>query len=301
MFGRLVLWILSVILVVRFAVPAIVGASAGKVFGEAWLAPGGAGTLLLDSDIRFWGVLCAVLGVLLFVLSFDVKRHLVTLDILMIGVLVGGIVRTVEVALVGVPAPPGIIATVVEWVAPLAWFVGTLSIRREKRFGVEKGLEVDAPKAAVWGLFKDLGGVDDWHPYMESASLDEGPAAGVGAARTCVFGPKMAIRETVKEWDEDGAMAIRIDFLKGLAPPIKDVEARVRVEPLGPDRCRLVLTMSYQAGLGPLGGLMSELFILGQYSGVFDHMLAAAKMRAETGKNVPQVVMPMSGRQLASA
>lgn len=61
-------------------------------------------------------------------------------------------------------------------------------------------------------------------------------------------------------------LPIAIDCLRRLAPPIEDVLASVRVEALGERQSRLV----------------------------------AAKMRAETGGTVPQVVMPMSGRVLAS-
>ena len=109
----------------------------------------------------------------------------------------------------------------------------------------------------------------------------------------------MAIVETVEIWDE-GGMTIGIDFVKGMAPPISDIKASVRVEPLGEARCRLTLTMSFKAGMGPLGGVMSEVFIHGQYRTVFEHMLAAVAARAEGRPDVPPVVMPMSGRQLAA-
>jgi hypothetical protein len=134
---------------------------------------------------------------------------------------------------------------------------------------------------------------------MEAGWLDDGAADhGVGAARTCEFGPKMAIRETVVEWDDGGSMTIAIDFLRGLAPPIEEIRASVRVEHLAGQRCRLVLKMAYRERFGPLGGLLSELAIAGQYRGVFHQMLAAAKLRAETGAVAPQIVMPMSGRKL---
>ncbi len=301
MFQRVVLWLLAVIYLVRFAVPALVSASGARVFGAPWLDPGQEATALLDSDIRYWGVMCATMAFLFVALSFDVKRHLVALDALMLGVLVGAGIRTAEIFLVGVPAGPALVATGVEWVFPLAWFVSTAGLRKLRRFQLSESVVIDAPKAAVWGLFADFGGVDQWHPYMESASLDPGSApSGVGAARSCVFGPKMAIRETVVEWDDAGSMTIAIEFLRGLAPPINDIRASVRVELVGPERCRLVLSMAYQERFGPFGGFLSEMFIAGQYRGVFQQMLGAAKARAETGTLVPQVVMPMSGRVLSA-
>lgn len=299
MIARTSLRLLALIYIVRFAFPALTGASGAVVFGEPWLLDGQAVSPLLDSDIRYWGVTTAAVAAVMFVLSFDIRRHLVVLDLLMIGALAGAGVRTWEIfALGGLPGP-AMIAAGVEWLFPLAWFASTLGERRAKRYGVDDSIEVNAPKAVVWGLFADFGGVDDWHPYMQAAQLLEGPDEGVGARRHCEFGPKMAIVETVEIWDE-GGMTIGIDFVKGIAPPISDIKASVRVEPLGEARCRLTLAMSFKAGMGPLGGVMSEMFIHGQYRSVFEHMLAAVAARAEGRPDVPPVVMPMSGRQLAA-
>ena len=75
----------------------------------------------------------------------------------------------------------------------------------------------------------------------------------------------------------------------------------VRVEPLGASRCRLVLTMSYTTKLGPLGTVLSEMLVIPQYESVFDSMLKAASTYATTGRAVPSVVMPGSGRVLTPA
>ena len=62
MFTRALLWLFALVHVVRFTVPAFVGGSAGGPFGDPWLTDPTAGTLLLDSDLHYWGVLCAVVG-----------------------------------------------------------------------------------------------------------------------------------------------------------------------------------------------------------------------------------------------
>ena len=167
---------------------------------------------------------------------------------------------------------------------------------------IEKSIEVQRPSADVWGLFADFAGVDDWHPYMESAHIEGELTEGVGAARICAFGPKMAIRETVVEWG-DRQMVIAIDFVKGMAPPMRDIRASVVVTPLddGDTRCDLKLTMQYQTTLGPIGWLADKLMITRQYKGVFDDMLAAAKGQSEAGDPGPQIAMPGSGRVLAAS
>lgn len=166
---------------------------------------------------------------------------------------------------------------------------------------IERSIEVDAPAAKVWGVFADFAGVAAWHPYMESARLDEGSAAeGVGAARICEFGPKMAIRETVQAWDDNGSMTIGIDFVRGMAPPIRDIAAAVHVKPNGDDRSTLTLTMQYTPKLWVLGRLLDVVMIVPQYRTVFGHMLEAAKQYAQTGETVEPVVMTGSGRQLSA-
>ena len=166
---------------------------------------------------------------------------------------------------------------------------------------IERSIEVDAPAAAVWGVFADFAGVAQWHPYMEGARLDEGSAdRGIGAARICEFGPKLAIRETVRTWDDDGTMTISIDFIRGMAPPIRDIVAGVNVVPTGRSTSVLTLTMKYEPTLWLLGALADKLMVTPQYRTVFGHMLAAAKSYAETGKAIDPIAMPGSGRQLAN-
>ncbi|MEM7155016.1 MAG: SRPBCC family protein [Myxococcota bacterium] len=166
---------------------------------------------------------------------------------------------------------------------------------------IERSIQVDAPAAAVWGVFADFAGVAQWHPYMEGAHLDEGSAEhGIGAARICEFGPKMAIRETVRTWDDDGAMTISIDFIRGMAPPIRDIVAGVCVTATGPTSSTLTLTMRYETKLWVLGMLADHFMVVPQYRAVFGHMLAAAKAYAETGAAIEPIAMPGSGRQLAN-
>ena len=165
---------------------------------------------------------------------------------------------------------------------------------------IEKSTVVDTPARQIWDVFADFGGVNDWHPYFEKAYLeDEERPRGVGAARICEFGPKMAIRETVTHWSDNDRMEIAIDFVRGMAPPIRDIIASVRVEDLEPGQSRLTLTMKYNTRLGPIGWLANKLFVISQYEQVFDNMLPAAKAFAETGRAPEQIAMTGSGRMLA--
>lgn len=296
---RILLWTFAGVYVARFAWPALVSAGGGAPFGEPWLTDPAAGTPLLDSDLRYFGVACLTIAALFVVASFQVERLLVAVDLVMLFVLLGACVRTAEIALVGVPPPPAVVAAVVEWVVPALWFWSVHDLRRRRRVRLQRSTQVARPAADVWAVFANFGAVDAWHPYMESAQLEAGPERGVGAARVCKFGPRLAIRETVTMWDDAGGMEIAIDFVRGLAPPITDVRAGVRVEPLAEDRSRLTLTMAYTPTAGPIGSLLNEVVVVGQYERVFESMLAAASAWAEDGRAAPQIAMPGSGRRLA--
>jgi hypothetical protein len=130
MFPKILLRLFAVVYIVRFAVPALVFASSGGPFGEPWLHDRQAGTLLLNSDIRYWGVTCASAAALFVVASTDIARYRVAIDIIMAGALVGGAIRTAELIVVGPHPLPGLVAMVLEYAFPVAWFLSTRRIPR---------------------------------------------------------------------------------------------------------------------------------------------------------------------------
>ena len=129
MLPKILLRLFALVYIARFAIPALLFASAGGPFGVPWLRNANDGTLLLDSDMRYWGMTCASISVLFAVASFDVARHRLAVDVLMAGALAGGFIRTIELVLVGVPPGPGVVAMILEYVFPIAWFVSTRTLR----------------------------------------------------------------------------------------------------------------------------------------------------------------------------
>jgi hypothetical protein len=136
MLPKILLRLFAIVYIVRFAMPALIFASGGGPFGEAWLRDPHMGTLLLDSDMRYWGVTCASISVLFAVASLDVARHRLAVDIIMAGALAGAVIRTVELIFVGVHPLPGLVAMILEYAFPIAWFLSTRQIRAQ---GSEKG------------------------------------------------------------------------------------------------------------------------------------------------------------------
>jgi hypothetical protein len=132
MLPKILLRLFAIVYIARFAIPALTHASAGGPFGEPWLHDRQAGTLLLDSDIRYWGVTCASIAALFAYASFDIVRHRLAVDIIMAGSLAGGVIRTFELLFVGVHPLPGLVAMLFEYAFPIGWFLSTRQIRRRE-------------------------------------------------------------------------------------------------------------------------------------------------------------------------
>jgi Domain of unknown function (DUF4345) len=130
MLPKLLLRLFAIVYIARFAIPALMHASAGGPFGEPWLHDRQAGTLLLNSDIRYWGVTCASIAALFAFASFDIGRHRLAVDIIMAGALAGGVIRTFELLFVGVHPLPGLVAMIFEYAFPIGWFLSTRQIRQ---------------------------------------------------------------------------------------------------------------------------------------------------------------------------
>ncbi len=183
-------------------------------------------------------------------------------------------------------------------VGAVAWAIAGRTRRRARRAGIEASGWIDASPHRVWTLYEPFGDGAVWHPMLQSSHRVEGtPDTGVGAVRECHFGPRMTVREEILERPADG-LVIGVDMVRGPAPPTPHCAARVVIEPEG-DGTRLTLQMEWQTGLGVLGQLLDAFVLPAQNRATFEQVVAAATAYAETGEPVPQVAMPMSGRQLA--
>src|SRR2546423_15334932 len=72
---------------------------------------------------------------------------------------------------------------------------------------------LDAPPETVWPLLRDFAAIGDWHPFLPSVRIDDGPADRVGCVR--VFPEAGGHRERLVALD-DPARRIE-DTLEGTA------------------------------------------------------------------------------------
>src|SRR5438874_9815604 len=88
---------------------------------------------------------------------------------------------------------------------------------------------LDAPPETVWPLLRDFAAIGDWHPFLPSVRIDDGPADRVGCVR--VFPEAGGHRERLVALD-DRARRIEYTFEDTAGLPVRDYVSAMRVEPV---------------------------------------------------------------------
>lgn len=149
---------------------------------------------------------------------------------------------------------------------------------------------ISASPQRVWEVLADLGGVAAYHPFATKAYYTTDQRAGDGAARICEFGDDFAVREVASGWVDGETYTMSIEFIRGQAPPITDINARLSVVPAG-EGSRATIEMSYTPKFGPVGALMDAAMIRGQYSKMLTGMMVGLKHHVETGEHMDRSVL----------
>ena len=124
------LGISGLLMLFRFGAPALIfGATGPGPFGNRWLAEGNTATLLLDSDLRFFGAMMLGLGAIFFWTISRVEAFGPVIYILACAVALGSAARIYGRIVYGNPGTAGTIPIVIEAVIPfllilLRYYVG---------------------------------------------------------------------------------------------------------------------------------------------------------------------------------
>lgn len=146
-------------------------------------------------------------------------------------------------------------------------------------------IEIDASQEKVWKLMANLGDVNKFHPFVPTSYYTTDQLSGVGSARVCEFSPKMAIEETVVDWQDGKSLTLEIAFLKGPTPPVNNMRGTLAVKAQGIGSVAS-MEMSYEPKFGPVGALMDTMMIRRQYDKMMPGVLKGLKHHAETGEEV---------------
>jgi|SRR5215831_6380180 len=127
---QILLAISGLLMFFRFGGPALIfGATGPGPFGNRWLAQGTIGTLLLDSDLRFFGAMILGLGVVFFWMMARIEESGPLIYILSVAVALGAAARIYARITYGSAGTAGTIPIVIESVipillVPLRYYVG---------------------------------------------------------------------------------------------------------------------------------------------------------------------------------
>jgi hypothetical protein len=118
----------------RFGGPALIfGATGPGPLGNRWLAEGTTATLLLDSDLRFFGALMLGIGAIFFVAILREKTFGAVIYILACAVAVGAAARIYARITYGNPGTAGTIPVAIEVVLPFLLIILQYYVSKEAR------------------------------------------------------------------------------------------------------------------------------------------------------------------------
>ena len=104
----------------RFGGPALIfGATGPGPFGNPWVGEGGAATLLLDADLRFFGAVLIGVGVVFFWAIVRIESLGSVIYILACAVAVGATARVYARIVYGDPGNAGTLPIVIEVILPI--------------------------------------------------------------------------------------------------------------------------------------------------------------------------------------
>lgn len=116
-------------------------------------------------------------------------------------------------------------------------------------------IEVDATPPQVWAVLGRFMHIEEFHPRVTTVDALSETKTGVGAIRRCHFKDGSSAVEKVIGWKEGASYEVA---LSEFTLPLKQLFATFSVEPVTPDRSRLVMQLRYQVKFGPIGWLMGQ-------------------------------------------
>jgi hypothetical protein len=136
---QILLGIGGLLMVFRFGLPALVFGTTGPgPLGNRWLLPSQAATLLLDSDLRFFGAMMIGIGFVLFWAIWTVEALGSVIYILAAAVALGAAARIYARLTYGDPGTAGTIPVVIEVLIPiflilLRYYIGKDAAKMSRR------------------------------------------------------------------------------------------------------------------------------------------------------------------------
>lgn len=121
---------------------------------------------------------------------------------------------------------------------------------------VRRAVEIDRPAAAVWEVLEDVRRLPELSPSTVAVT---GPERLERVGQTFTQTVTLAGKRFSSEWEVLEIDPGRTLVIQGRVLPGTRYRMTEAIEPLGDDRTRLTLIMSYKLPFGPLGKLAGRL------------------------------------------
>lgn len=145
----------------------------------------------------------------------------------------------------------------------------------------ERSIEIEAPAEKAWAVLGRFMHIDEFHPRITKVDvLTPALATGLGASRRCHFKDGSSVVEKVIDWQEGRSYRAE---LSGFSLPLNTAVTTLSIDPLGPGRARLTMSMEYQVKYGPLGWLMGKTMMARMMGGLFLVVLRGLEERTIKG------------------
>lgn len=133
--------------------------------------------------------------------------------------------------------------------------------------------EIDAPKTAIWRVLDDFGGVAEFNPAVNSATIVAGPDTGKGATRECVLDDGGRITETIVEYEPGSAFTIEFADLGKMDALVKEFVTEWSVAGVDDSRSTVTLEGRYMPKYGPVGWVMAKVVMNSMIEGLYEEAL----------------------------
>lgn len=151
---------------------------------------------------------------------------------------------------------------------------------------ISASTRINAPKARVWEVLADLGGISKWNPGVARSYYTSEQTRGDGASRHCDLQPRGWLEERAFDWREGEGYTIDV-YDSDL--PLERNRVRFTLSENG-EATTVTVTADYKLKFGPLGALLDAVYGRRQFRRGFEGLLAGLKYHVETGELVGDAV-----------
>ena len=149
--------------------------------------------------------------------------------------------------------------------------------------------KVNAPAERVWEIISDFGNPQVYHPLVKDADLLSVKDRGLGAKRRCNLYNSTSAVEEITRWVEGR------EFTAAATEgpmPFNNVEAGMRVIPLGTSSSEVTIAMSYVPKWGLAGRLLNALMMRMAVRKMLTKVLTGLEHHVTTGELVGKNGVP---------